>query len=739
LAGKTLWTDLKQYWKGDLIAAFSVALVALPLGLGISIASGEGVSPMAGIVSAIIGGLVTTFIRGSHVGINGPGAGLIGVTIFGVGTLSDAGLTNGFEYYLAAVVIAGIIQVLFGVFKLGKYGDFLPSSVVRGMLAAIGIIIFASQIHIALDTGFPKSSALESIKALPNNLKNINWPIAIIAINSLAILILHPLFINKMKLLHYIPAPMLVLLISMPFVFLFDLTNPNILDVFGTSFAVGPDNLMQVDENFINAFNFRPNFDKANTMSFWLIVVSIFLVSSIESLLSSKAVDKLDPQKRTTNLNKDLFAAGASTILAGFLGGLPVITVIVRSSVNINHGARTKWSNFFHGLILLTIVFFFTSYINLVPTAALAAILVYTGYKLASPKMFADTLNIGYEQFIIVAFTLFATIKTDLIMGLGAGIALTILIQLIKSHSPFKLFYSLLRNTRYFLQKDEGHTLIKVKGISNFTNIIQLSEKLQVVGMGQDVIVDFSQARLVDHTVLEFLNNWGDNNIAAGGQFDIVGLDNHITTSQHPLSLHILPPKTFFFLSKRQHQLKGVAAHNGWIFRPETNWSKSRFRKFHLFESRALEFSRNIISGEFRNIAVAWEVADITFDEGAFLAAEVHHITALLVQIEKPLPKFVIEKDGWLNKILDLAVREEIIFDDQEFTDDYSVKGPKNEDIKAFFKPELINFFMENKRFHIESDGKALLIFKNFRFAGENEIIELIDFSEELVKTIYEA
>ncbi|MFT5723081.1 MAG: MFS superfamily sulfate permease-like transporter, partial [Bacteroidia bacterium] len=271
---------LRQNWRHDLIAAISVALVALPLGLGISFASGSAVPPMAGVISAIIGGLLTTFIRGSNVGINGPGAGLVGVSLVGVVALSKAGGGTGYNHYMAAIMVAGGMQALMGVLKWGKFGELLPASVVRGVLAAIGIIIFASQIHIALDTGFGKASAIDSISALPSHIQFINWPIASIALISLVILITHPMFINKLKLLHYIPAPMLVLLVSIPFVFIYGLQSENIVHMFGNDYLVGPKNLIQV-ENITDSFKLRPDFSLIRTGSFWAVAISVFLVSTI--------------------------------------------------------------------------------------------------------------------------------------------------------------------------------------------------------------------------------------------------------------------------------------------------------------------------------------------------------------------------------------------------------------------------------------------------------------------------
>ncbi|MCB0735472.1 MAG: SulP family inorganic anion transporter [Bacteroidetes bacterium] len=730
------WRGITRYWRNDLLAAFSVALVAIPLGLGKSIASGA--PPIAGVITAIVGGLFMTFYRGSHVSINGPGAGLIVVTLAGITTLSDPGMSNGWSYYMAAIIMAGGLQTIIGWLKWGRYADYLPSSVVKGMLAGIGIIIFASQVHIALDTGYHGHGAWESLKVLPSMMDSINWPIAIIAINSLTILIIHPLFINRFKFLHYIPAPMLVVLAAIPFVFLFDLKEAHDLVLFGKSFPVSPEkNLISIPANFLDSFTLRPNWGKIGTLPFWMSVVAIVIVSSVECLMSSKAIEKLDPYRREINLNKDLSGSGISTMIAGFLGGLPVITVIVRSSLNINHGAKTRWSNFYHGLLVLLMVVFAGDLIHLVPQAALAAILVFTGYKLCSPKLFSNTYKMGYEQLVIVVFTIVSAIQSGLISGLMLGTIMTLLIHLVKSHIPVNLFYRFLRNPQYRVVEEEGQLILKVKGVSNFTNLLAFSNKLNDMRLGGNVIIDFSQARLVDHSILELAYNWGDKNQENGGQFDIIGLDEHITTSQHPLSLQVLPLRNVIFLSNRQQRLKEIVAEHQWEFDASIKWSKSRFRKFKLFENRSLEFSRNYIFGSYESNGLNWEVCDITFDEGAFIAAEVHNSTALLVQLPFEIPKFAIEKETFFHRILDLATKEDIDFDQHpDFSSDFSVVGSDNEAVRQFFGNALINFLMSHPKYHIESNRQALLILKSYRFNSPAETLELIQFSEGLVNTL---
>lgn len=721
------FAGLRKYWRDDLIAGFSVALVALPLGLGVAIASGA--PPLAGIVSAIIGGIFTTFIRSSNVGINGPSAALVVVTLTGIKTLGGGDMAVGFQHVLGTYVAAGGLMAIMGILRMGKLGALIPSSVVHGMMGAIGIIIFASQIHVALGVDPHVESAFDSLKAIPSSLMNMNIPIAVIAVNSVAILALHPYFINKWKLLHFVPAPMLVLLFAVPFVYLFDLFEPSTFTLYGQVHDLGPQYLIDLPGDFFNHFLIRPRFDLIGTAPFWFTVVSVALISTIESLLSTNAVDKLDPFKRETNLNRDLMAVGASTSLSGLLGGLPVITVIVRSTVNVNHGAKTRYSNLFHGVILLMVVALFTKQIQTVPLAALAGILVFTGYRLASPKVFRDIAKKGYEQLFVLVFTILATLTTNLVWGIALGILATLIIQLLKSHLPFKLFFGLLRKPSVRTYTEEDTFVVRIRGLANFTNMLRVTEALEKIPEKKTVIIDFSHARLVDHTILEFVQDWGDKYESEEGEFDIIGLDDHVTTSSHPQSLHVLPPKNIYRLSKRQNQIKEMAAKFGWSFDPGTNWRTGRFRKLTLFESRPIEFTKNYIKGRYEMTDTQWLVFDITFDEGAFLSTEVHHSTMALIELNEPIPEFVLEQEKLLHKLLDIAKKEEIEFEDTQFNAEFSVKGPDPDLIREFFTPEIIDFLRFSDKFHVESNGKSLLIFKSFRYASPQEIKRLIDFS----------
>ena len=521
---------LKAHWRGDLLSGFLVFLIALPLCLGISMAS--GFPPSAGIITAIIGGMLVSRCSGSFVTINGPAAGLIVVVYDAVQSLGEGDAMAGYRYALAAIVVASVVQILLGVFKAGRLSSFFPASVVHGMLAAIGIIIMAKQIHVMLGVTPEKGSLISTIAQIPHSFANLNLEIAIIGFAGLVILIIWSLLQNKT--LKMIPAPLVVVLMGMFFAHYFELEHQHVYLLtpeHTPSAEVGPNFLVAISENFTSSFYF-PDFGKLATLEFWEAVVAIALVGSLESLLSAMAVDKLDPCKRHSNLNKDLTAVGVGNLVAGSIGGLPMIAEIVRSSANVNNGAKTQWANFFHGTFLLVFVVFFPHLIHSIPLAALASLLVFTGFRLASPREFAHVMGIGKEQLFIFVATIISVIATDLLVGVAIGIIVKLAIHLMHGAKPNNLFNIHFTQT---VQAD-GSILIHIQGSAIFSNFMALKEALAHIENGKTLVFDKSEVTLIDHTVMEFFHEFQHNYEAQGGHCEFQGLDAHETFSDHPLA-----------------------------------------------------------------------------------------------------------------------------------------------------------------------------------------------------------
>ncbi len=527
---------LKAHWRNDLLSGFLVFLIALPLCLGISMAS--GFPPSAGIITAIIGGILVSRFNGSFVTINGPAAGLIVVVLDAVQELGAGDALAGYRYTLAAIVVASVVQILLGYFKAGRLSVFFPASVVHGMLAAIGIIIMAKQIHVVLGvTPMKGSSIFSTIAQIPSSIVNLNPDIALIGLTGLIILIIWSLL--KTPVLKMIPAPLIVVLIGIGFGRFFDLDHEHVyLFLPDATFlphheaTIGPKFLVAISEDFASSFYF-PDFSKVGTLEFWESVLTISLVGSLESLLSAMAVDKLDPYQRHSDLDRDLTAVGAGNLVCGLVGGLPMIAEIVRSSANVNNGAKTAWANFFHGAFMLLFVVLFPRLIHSIPLAALAALLVFTGSRLASPKEFGKVLEIGKEQFFMFVVTIIGVLATDLLIGVALGILAKFLIHMLRGvrlNNLFKIYFRVA-------EKSDGNYGVEIIGAAIFSNFLALKTALANIEPGKKVTFQLNNAYLIDHTVMEFLHEFEHVYQLSGGTCKFIGMDLHETFSEHPLAV----------------------------------------------------------------------------------------------------------------------------------------------------------------------------------------------------------
>jgi len=533
-APKTGIAGLVQNWQFDAMSGFLVFLIALPLCLGIAMAS--NFPPQAGIITAIIGGILVSRINGSFMTINGPAAGLIVVIFDSVQELGKGEAMAGYKYTLAAIVCASVIQTLMGYFKAGKLSAFFPSSVVHGMLAAIGIIIMSKQIHTLLGVKPDAQTLLQTIGQIPRSFLEMNPEVALIGGIGLVILIVWSFLKNRY--LKMIPGPLVVVLAGLVLGQYYDLDHEHIYMFLHDDpilphheFAIGPKFLVAIPEHFMAGFSF-PDFSLIGTLEFWEQVVTICLVGSLESLLSAAAVDKLDTYKRYSDLNRDLTAVGIGNTLCGLVGGLPMIAEIVRSSANVNNGGRTAWANFFHGTYMLIFVALFPRLIHEIPLASLAALLVFTGYKLASPKEFAKTMEIGYEQLLVFVITIIGVLATDLLIGVAIGMVAEFIVHLLRSvnwQEVLKLYFEVR-------EIEPGVYRIRVDGAAFFANFLSLKSELSALPEGKTLIFDLSKAETVDHTVMEFIHDFCEDYERRGGHYEIRGLDQHVASSDHPLA-----------------------------------------------------------------------------------------------------------------------------------------------------------------------------------------------------------
>ena len=723
---------LIENWQSDLIAAVSVSLIALPLSLGIALAAGA--PAMSGIISAIVGGVVTTLYRGGHISVNGPAKGVIAVILLGI-ALMDDGSGQAFNYVLAAVVVSGAIQVLLGLLKLGRLADIFHSSVIHGILAAIGIIIFAKQIHVALGTHSDSSSIIQNLVDAVMFLPQANPFVVIIALVGLILLLFHSKISNRF--FHILPTPMLVIALSIPFVYAFNFFDHHTLSFLGKTYEVGPSLLLDIPDNIMDSI-MHPNFSKINTIEFWTTVLSILIITSIESLAIAKAVDKIDPYKRKTDLNKDLIGIGLSTMVAGLIGGLPIIAVIIRSTVNIHNGAKTKWSNMYQGLLLLIFIVVLSPIMRQVPLCAFAILLVYTGFKLASPSVFKQIYNQGIEQLIFFIATMVLTLYTNLLIGLLGGLLLAMVSHMLLAKASIPQFFKMVyRSGSNLVINPDGSYDIKVKGIANFLGILKIDKMVAQIPFGSNVNIDLSETRLVGITYMDYIVDYLKVQKNSGGNVIIKGLDSHVSSSTYNRALKIALNNQVAKLSQRQIRLQNLANEKDYQYTSQVDWNTTYLNKFHFFEIRSIERKSNCLTGTFNDSGISWEIADITFSEGGAFTAETFNTTLMVLKLNKKIPVFTMEKEGVLEKIFDRVMTytgyKDIDFEMYpDFSKKFLIMGNKESEIRSFFKDEVIRYFENHQIYHLESNGEAIVIFDKIKLARTDETIAFIDYGKEL-------
>ena len=466
--------------------------MALPLCLGIALASG---APLyAGILSGIIGGVMVSLISGSPLVVSGPGAGLTSLVAASIISLGD------YKLFLLAVMIAGVFQLLLGLFKLGAIANYFPSSVIKGMLAAIGIILVSKQIPLALGYDKPDfwtSGFIELFSAdnFLGNIENFNHHITrgaiLITVISLAVLIiLQQPFAKKLKV---IPAPLLVVVLGVIVNIIF--TNV------ASDFSLKQTQLVNISSNIFENISF-PDFSKIfSTTEIWKDGILIGLLATLETLLCIEAIDKLDKRNRITPVNRELIAQGIGNMTCGLLGAIPITAVVVRGAANVDAGGRTKLSSFTHGLFLLLAVMLVPFLLNKIPYASLAAILLITGYNLTKPKLYRNMWSLGRKQFIPFVITVVVILSTDLLLGVSIGLLISIyyIVQ-----SNFKIEYKITQTRHLGIETQ----CIKLNHNVTFLNKVKLRKTLDEVPEYTILTIDGSESRLIDYDILEIISEF---------------------------------------------------------------------------------------------------------------------------------------------------------------------------------------------------------------------------------------
>lgn len=487
-----------KYLKNDLPASIVVFFVAIPLCLGIALASGAPL--FSGLIAGIIGGTVVGLISGSHVGVSGPAAGLAAIVLAAISTL------GGFENFLLAVVLGGAIQIVFGILRAGIIGYYFPSSVIKGMLTGIGIIIILKQIPHFFgydadpegDFAFIQIDGENTFSEILNAVNHISFGPTIIALISLGILILwNSVLSKKSKIFQLIQGPLVAVVVGI----LFYAVNRE-----SAVLGFNADQLVSVPvpddtASFLAQFSF-PNFGAIINPQIWVVAFTIALVASLETLLCVEATDKLDPEKRVTPTNRELLAQGVGNMLSGLIGGLPITQVIVRSSANIQSGVKTKMSAIIHGILLLISVILIPRLLNMIPLSVLAAILFIVGYKLAKPALFKTMYELGWKQFIPFMVTILGIIFIDLLIGLGLGLLVGVVVVLIKSYQNSHFLHIEGEDV------DDGKIKMTLAEQVTFFHKGAILNELDNLPENSFLELDVRKTRYLDNDIIEILDDF---------------------------------------------------------------------------------------------------------------------------------------------------------------------------------------------------------------------------------------
>lgn len=702
------WAGFKKHYTSDSIAGFMVFLIALPLSLGIAKAS--GFPPISGVFTAIIGGILVSILGGARLTIKGPAAGLIVIALGAIEELGKGDAFLGYKLTLGVIVISGVLQIGFGLLKLGRLADFFPVTVIHGLLAAIGIIIAAKQVHVAVGVQPEGKGTLALLQEIPHSLAHLNPEIALIGLLSLLILFGMPMVKNKT--VRRIPAPLVVLMLAVPLGFFFDLDHAHHYVFNRHLFEINPNDFLVVLPKSIWDGITHPDFSAIGSVTGIKYILMFALVGSIESLLSAQAIESLDPWKRKSDMNRDLMAVGTGNVLAGAIGGLPMIAEIVRSSANINNGAQTRWSNFYHGLYLFVFVALASSLIHHIPNAALAAMLLYTGYRLASPSEFFKTYAIGMDQLSIFLTTIFVTLATDLLVGIAAGIVLKLIIQLALGVPMGNLFRSNVE-----IVNTSEHTLVKIKDSATFSNYLGFKRHLSSLPKEKPIVLDFADAKMIDHSFMEHIHHLADDSASKGLQLSVKGLDQHKPLSNHPLAARKVSRSKKESLTEqpqlneRQQTLVRFALKNQLGFYPYSVTSAAHLRNCTLLDSSKVVYRTNLLTGY-------WSMGEVTLFDIALRdvsqARQREHVrTMLTVTIsDDALPCFCIVKEGLFERLAHLTgSAQDIDYPDwPKFSKQYHLTGANPSDIRAVLDSGLGELLLQNTGYSIESSGRDVLI-----------------------------
>ena len=730
------WAGIK-HWRFDLLAGIQVALVSLPLSLGIAIASGA--PPITGVISAIIAGLIFPFLGGAYVTISGPAAGLAPALLAGMIMLGDGDLSVGYPLLLVAICITGLVQIILAQLKAGRFAMFLPVTVVEAMLAAIGIMIIAKQIPALLgDFAPPAKSMWASIMNIPDSFLYLDWMIA--SVGGLCLFLMFYLNRTRHAWMRRVPAPLVVAGVGIGLGYLLQLE---------------PKYLIEMPHSILESGFTLPAFGVVMSRPdlWWgvlLVVITLTLIDGIESLATIAAVDKIDPYQRKSDANVTLRAMGVSNTLSSIFGGLTIIPGGVKSRVNIDAGGRTLWANFYNAMFLVVFLFLAKDLISRIPLAAIAAILIYVGWRLCEIKVFYKTFSIGRDQFVVFLVTVWAILATDLLFGILIGVAVEIalLVYLLTpslrvvltgrfsfaqslrmmGDNLIGLFRSPVIKIKQEEREQKPHYRISFGSIVCF-NLLLLDKTLRQIPPEAGITLAVTESgRIIDHTAMEYLQQFRETCVHAGRPFEIVGLENFYQFTEHALSARMHDAKLIkkkARVSAREQQMTAVAQQHNLQLAPDTIGLLNTKDFVYLRRGNNRQQS-NVMTGVYQACQV--KLLDYSHTAAPDYYAEHRHTLIQLSRLDGggvQWPNLAITPGDYLERYL-VEYQEVNLSGNRTVASRYRLYAQDPVQALVFMERLLGLLLADHKGFYVEIRDNVLLVFRPEQELEAPEAIDLL-------------
>jgi len=731
-----------KHWRFDLLAGMQVALVSLPLSLGIAIASGA--PPVTGLISAIIAGLVFPFLGGAYVTISGPAAGLAPALLAGMLLLGGGDLAAGYPLLLVAICLTGLIQIVLAFCNAGRFAIFLPVTVVEGMLAAIGLIIIIKQIPPLMGVILPAaSSMLASMAKIPQVVMQMQWEIFLIG--ALSLFFMFYLNLTRNRWLRKLPAALFVAILGI---------------VLGYVFKLDTSYLITMPENILEGSITWPAFSEVmNRPDLWwgvlVVVITLTLIDGVESLATIKAVDKIDPFQRKSDPNVTLRAMGVSNTVSSIFGGLTIIPGGIKSRTNIDAGGRTLWANFYNAVFLLIFLFLATDIIARVPLASIAAILIYVGWKLCEFKVFTKTYAIGRDQLVIFFITIVSILASDLLTGILIGIAAEVLMLLYLLMPSFRFILTgrltvktslvllwqnlsgMFRTPVINIKEIEGgehpHYELSLSSVVCF-NLLPLDKTLnQLPANAAITLVITESGRIMDHTGVEYLHQFEEECVRDGRAFELKGMDNFFQFTNHSLSARMQDAsliKEEAKLSARELEMAAWAEQYGLSFYSQTT-SILNNHDFVYLRRGADKESVHLMSGEYRGCSV--QLFDYSHTAAPdYYAKHWHTLMVMKCPLNggQQLPDFVVAPDHYLQRYL-VEFEEIDLAEKPQLAKTYRLYGRAKGDSASIIFPELFEFLVKYPDYYLEVRNGVVLAFRpSLELGSEQDIAQLFQLAD---------